>query len=174
MSKNILMLSNVKRVKNFELAIESLIHLDNEFRIIVYGDYRCEPEYYEELLSLIHKLNLTSRIEFRGYVKESELNLSDFTCLLVTSHSEVMPMAVILSMKNGLPIIGVDIPALSELSNGGLLFPLCSFNFKSISNAIINYKEISSDSLIKFYNEKLSIQTVYDKLSKLYCFSKEK
>jgi len=55
------------RSKRFELVIKSLLHLDDEYTVTIYGR-DVEKDYYAELQDLVKDLHLEKRVTFIGPV----------------------------------------------------------------------------------------------------------
>lgn len=68
----LLSVHRICRSKRLHLAVEALKYLPEEYNLTVYGRV-LEQDYYQEVLGLIEKLNLGSRVRFRGSVPMPEL-----------------------------------------------------------------------------------------------------
>jgi 1,2-diacylglycerol 3-alpha-glucosyltransferase len=107
------------------------------------------------LKQLTHKLDITDKVIFTGFVPDEELpyiyKLS--RCFIIASIAELLSLATLQAMASGLPIIAVNASALSELVKdkvNGYLFQ------EGDIPAIIQYIEniISSDELFHKMSEK--------------------
>ncbi len=65
--KKLLTVHRICRSKRFELVIKSLLHLDDEYTVTIYGR-DVEKDYYAELQDLVKDLHLEKRVTFIGPV----------------------------------------------------------------------------------------------------------
>ena len=107
-------------IKGLDIAIKALSGLIKyNWTLDIIGD----GSKREELESLVKNLNLNQRVTFHGVKSKSEVKLfmSKSSCLLFPSLSEGMGLSVLEAASMRLPVIASDLPALHEISRGGLV-----------------------------------------------------
>jgi len=110
--------------KNFPTAIESVAGLAEsvQWRLLFAGT---GPE-EEKLRQMAREKGLTERIEFAGHVSDMRSLLWSADALLMPSHYEGLPVALLEAVASGLPAVASSVDGIEEiLSNGetGLLAP---------------------------------------------------
>lgn len=96
-------------------------------------------DYYNKLINIINENNLTDYVEFLGFVGEIEKIRADVDIELNCSRSEGFGRVTVEAMLSGVPIIGANNTATSELIKdgfNGLLYE--EGNIKQLSEKIIN------------------------------------
>ena len=107
-------------IKGLDIAIKALVRLVKyKWTLDIIG----EGSKREELYNLVKNLNLSDRVTFHGAKSKSQVNLfmSKSSCLLFPSLSEGMGLSVLEAASMRLPVIASDLPALREISEGGLV-----------------------------------------------------
>ena len=115
-----LFVGRLTSIKGLDIAIKALAGLVKyKWTLDVIG----EGSKREELESLVENLNLNNRVIFHGARSKSQVNLfmSKSSCLLFPSLSEGMGLSVLEAASMKLPVIASDLPALREISQGGLV-----------------------------------------------------
>lgn len=95
--------------KNFQLLINAFSKLGAEFKdykLFIYGDGPLK----NELLQLISELNLTDRVELKGFAQDIIPNLEKATLYVMSSDFEGMPNTLMEAMALGLPCISTNCP----------------------------------------------------------------
>lgn len=87
--------------KDFALAIETLLHLPDKFKISIYGI----GPLHDELLALIENLGLEDRVRLEGYVDDLTRVLPQFGIFALTSQYEGFGTVVLEALGQGLPVI---------------------------------------------------------------------
>ncbi|MGI0010892.1 MAG: glycosyltransferase, partial [Nitrosopumilaceae archaeon] len=139
-NKYLLFLSRIDKKKGLELLLHSFKKIrdanQNIFLIIAGSG---ENAYTEEIKKLVSDLHITEVVRFTGFVSEDEkLELLESAKVFVlTSHSDVHPVAVQEALTMGVPVIitkNSDYPEVEEY-NAGILV---DEDEQSVFNAIMN------------------------------------
>jgi glycosyltransferase involved in cell wall biosynthesis len=89
------------------------------------------------------------RIVFAGEITDIDKALSSFDVLLLTSHSEGMPLAVLEGMARGVPILAPDLPGLKDcIETGGKIYPQ-----SDLEQVIENLSELRDPRIRKVLGE---------------------
>jgi glycosyltransferase involved in cell wall biosynthesis len=108
---------NLRRQKNYFLAIEALAMANNpNISLDIYGD----GILHDELSEFIKEKKVM--VALKGSAKMSSEILNNYDAFLMTSYLEGMPIALIESMVTGLPSILNDLPELRETAKDCALF----------------------------------------------------
>jgi len=100
--KELLTVHRICRSKRLELVIQSLLHLDQDYTLKIYGR-DVEKDYYKELQELVKKLHLESRVRFMGPVPMEELKGVYFKHrIMVNMASETIDKTMLEGMLFGL------------------------------------------------------------------------
>jgi glycosyltransferase involved in cell wall biosynthesis len=119
---------NIRRVKGYDIMIKAAALIAPHFPNVSFsiaGEV-LEPDYYAELQSLIHSLNLSDRFHFAGGVTDLKQYLCAADIFVLPSHSEGFSNAIVEAMAASLPVIASDVGGNAEaIKNGvsGLLVP---------------------------------------------------
>lgn len=143
MGYKILYVGVLRHEKGLDYLLESLIDLlilNNNFKLTIVGD---GPE-RENLEKFIEENNLTSFVEFKGFIPLGEELLEVYRnndIFVLPSISEGTPRVLTEAMANGLAIVATDVGGIPSLINNefknGILVP--SKNAEKIKEAILNY-----------------------------------
>ena len=109
----ILYLGRINPIKNIHLLIEAFSilpeELQNKFKLILVGKVELEYEniYHKELMALIDRLDLNSKVQFLGaiYGEQKEKILAESYCTVLPSKSENFGNVVLESLCQGTPVI---------------------------------------------------------------------
>lgn len=115
-------LSPEKGIDIFIRAAESVLREFSSARFLVAGD---GPE-HDRLESLIHELKLEDRVVLLGRCEDMAGFYSSLDLLVISSHTEGLPMALLEGMAHGLPVVATcvgDIPSVVEEGRTGKLVP---------------------------------------------------
>jgi glycosyltransferase involved in cell wall biosynthesis len=107
----IVCMGTLNHVKNQELAIRALCHLEPHWRLCLVGD---GPK-RDELESLVRQLGLATRVEFAGSVDDVSPYLASADVLAVPSFAETFGLAVLEASAVGVPVACLDVEALNEV-----------------------------------------------------------
>lgn len=111
---NIVMASSISERKGFDLLMEALRKMPEEYaseiNITVYGT----GNYYEKATEIknAHQINA---ICFKGKTREPYRYYGDQDILMLTSRDETLPMSILEAMQLGLPIISTSVGAVNEM-----------------------------------------------------------
>jgi glycosyltransferase involved in cell wall biosynthesis len=110
-----------KRVDTLIEAFAATANLERHLFIIGDGDQR------ERLESLAAELKVANRTHFLGFRDDRLAFLRGFDVLVLPSELEGIPRCLMESMAAGVPVVGSEIPGITDLiahEKTGLLFPL--------------------------------------------------
>ncbi len=114
----ILWVGRLSEQKNPVLAVKSLALLrDLPWSLEIIGDGPLRPD----LVTTIQELRLEDRVRVRGWLDSSAVadTMSASDILLMTSHSEGLPMVAIEALNHGLAIVSTDIPGVADVIEDG-------------------------------------------------------
>ncbi len=124
-SDYILFVGTIEPRKNIPILFKAfkIIKEKYDIKLIIAGG---KGWYYDEILEIPSKLNISDHVILTGYTDEkSILYLYNYASLVVyPSLYEGFGLPVLEAMSCGVPVIGADIPAIKEVSQGRI--PLCS------------------------------------------------
>jgi len=131
----LLMVGRLSRQKNPVLAVQALARLrDLPWEFHVVGDGPLRPAMEKE----VETAGLSGRIRFLGWQDtarvQAEMNAAD--ALLLSSHSEGLPMAAIEALDRGLAIVSTRIPSVADVVEEGVNGALADFTPESYATAI--------------------------------------
>lgn len=105
----------VKGVLDLIDAVNNLRELAHfSFHLDVFGPYDEDPPYYQQCIERVDALDLQSLITFYGSQDVSKV-LKNSDVILLSSHSEALPVAVLEGMACGIPIVGTDVGAMNQI-----------------------------------------------------------
>ena len=108
---------NLKYQKNYPYLIEAFKKLPKSIRLDIYGSGELAYQLQEE----IDKFKLHN-IKLCGVRRDIDQVLQNYDALIMSSHFEGQPLAVLEAMASGLPVILSDIPVLHEVTDNQALF----------------------------------------------------
>jgi glycosyltransferase involved in cell wall biosynthesis len=100
--------------------------IDPEAELVLVGNHRDQPQYYERLTALAAQLGLADAVTFTGSVSTAELVAfyQIGSCFISLSEHEGFAVPLLEAMRFGRPIVAVDAAAVGEtLGGAGLLLP---------------------------------------------------
>ena len=115
-SKSIIYTGRISPIKNLEVLIGSMIFIDENFNLLIYGP--AENNYLVKLNNLIIKNNLQKRVSIinKEYGIKKQLELLDKSEIFVLpSKSEGMPQSLIEAMARGKIVVGSNIHSISSI-----------------------------------------------------------
>ena len=93
--------------------------VDN-FVLDVMGPDGEQPRYVERCKQRVEELGLSDHVRFRGTVNLAD-ELGEFDMLVMPSHNEGVPIAILEVMAVGLPVIATDVGGIREVVTGGIV-----------------------------------------------------
>jgi glycosyltransferase involved in cell wall biosynthesis len=113
---------NIRRVKGHDVFIRAAASLVAQFPHVSFhiaGDV-LEPDYFEELQTLIRNLNLSGRFHFAGGVANLREYLSTADIFVLPSRSEGFSNAIVEAMGASLPVVATDVGGNAEAVTDGV------------------------------------------------------
>ncbi|WP_323813286.1 glycosyltransferase [Cellvibrio sp. NN19] len=169
-------LGNVRKAKNYPLAIKMLDELVNSFGLDVVlhiaGDDK--NQLAEECRELANELGLSSRIIWHGFINSAAEYLDSLDMYLLSSSSEGHPLALTQAMSVGLPIVVTDCGVDSVIRDGYSALIAAnndSSDLAKMITSIINDHALRikiANNAAKDAREKWSLQVTYEKYFSLY------
>jgi glycosyltransferase involved in cell wall biosynthesis len=123
----LLAIGNLKYQKNYPYLIEAFKQLPSSIHLDIYGSGELAYTLQEE----IDKFGLHN-IRLCGVRRDIDKVLLNYDALIMSSHYEGQPLAVLEAMASGVPVILSDIPVLHEVTDGQALF----FNISDPSDLV--------------------------------------
>jgi glycosyltransferase involved in cell wall biosynthesis len=121
--KLLLYVGRLGKYKNIHLAIQSMPHLPEEYRLIIIGN----GSYKEKLLQLIERLHVTGRVQILSGLSNEDVYRWYKTCDLVLnlSSQEAFGLTVIEGLAAGKPVLVNNQTALVEMATRfGQVYPV--------------------------------------------------
>ncbi|MCU1248562.1 MAG: glycosyltransferase family 1 protein [Edaphobacter sp.] len=113
---------NIRRVKGHDIFIKAAATLVAQFPRVSFniaGDV-LEPDYFEELQTLIQDLNLSDNFHFVGGVSNLREYLSSADIFVLPSRSEGFSNAIVEAMAASLPVVATNVGGNAEAVTDGL------------------------------------------------------
>ena len=115
----ILQVSSFTAQKNQVTLIKSLIHLPENFNVLLAG----EGSMKKNLIELTNELGLDKRVHFLGVRKDIPNLLKSVDVVVLSSHFEGLSLSSVEGLASGKPFIASDVPGLTEVvKDAGILF----------------------------------------------------
>lgn len=110
--------------KGYDAAIRVLDRVRRDIpaaRLVIAGE---GPE-RDKLESLVSRLRLQDHVMFAGFVREVPRLMPRFRAMLITSHTEGIPIVLLEALTAGMPVISMAVGGVPEIlvDNAGLLVP---------------------------------------------------
>lgn len=109
---------SIKDIKTLLRAMVYLMNWDIPFQTTIIGPLDEEPEYVDDCLDLLEKLNLQDKVSFVGPRKDLERVYSEIDILLLTSVSEGFPYVILEANCAGLPVVATEVGACRDILTG--------------------------------------------------------
>lgn len=113
---------NIRRVKGHDIFIKAASTIVQQFPHVsfsVAGDV-LESDYFAELQTLVHDLNLSDHFRFIGGVTDLRQHLSRADIFVLPSRSEGFSNAIVEAMAASLPIVATDVGGNAEAVKDGV------------------------------------------------------
>lgn len=171
----LLLVSNFRRQKNLEFAIEVLKNLhakDNRFRLTIAGQ-KVDAAYYLEIIDLIKKHRLEKAVEIVTDCSSVQQLLPQYTLAIHTAHSETGPLVLIEYAAHGLPFISYNTGEVIQTIKQHLpQLIMQDFNVarwvQQIENLTSQPQPALQQRLVQLYNNHFSPQVYYETCISIY------
>jgi glycosyltransferase involved in cell wall biosynthesis len=132
----------LKYQKNYSYLLEAFKNLPRNISLDIYGIGPLQDEMQQQIN--LHKLN----IRLMGLNSSMEKVLAEYDAMVMSSHYEGQPLAVLEAMATGLPVILSDIAVLREVTdNNAVFFNLADPGDLARKLVAISNKEIDMSGL---------------------------
>lgn len=133
----VIMIGRLEQQKNHALALHAFARLPvpllRATRLYVIGAGSLDSS----LRMLVQELGLPDRVSFMGFRPDALELLGGADALLMTSHREAMPIALIESMSMGVPVVSTPWEGADEMLDGGALgYVAASYAPDAVSQAL--------------------------------------
>lgn len=121
-ARKVVTVGNIRRVKGHDLMVRAaarIVEHDPTVTFSIAGSV-LEPDYFEELQSLVRELGLSNRFHFEGPVSNLHEYLSSADIFVLPSRSEGFSNAIIEAMAAGLPVVATDVGGNREAVEDGV------------------------------------------------------
>lgn len=109
---------SIKDIKTLLRAMSFLSAWGVPFQTSIVGPLDEEPEYVDECLDLLEKLNLQDKVFFVGPRRDLARVYSEMDVLLLTSASEGFPYVILEANCAGLAVVATDVGACRDILTG--------------------------------------------------------
>lgn len=158
--------------KNQELLVQAIKNMEKDVFLPMIG----EGDYIKYLESIAEKFGIKENVKFYGYRDNASQYIKFFDFLCLPSKSEGMPITVIESFREKIPVIGSDIECIKELiqdEKTGFVFNNNSVNsLKETLYKALNHKHNKilsiKDNAHKKYLKEFTFDTMIYKYNSLY------
>jgi glycosyltransferase involved in cell wall biosynthesis len=118
---NILSIGVISPRKGYDIAIESLAGLGDNFALIIAGDDTACPAYVEKLRGLSASLGFSDKVRFAGRVSDDELEelFAEADIYIQPSFLEGFGISALEAAARGIPVITTDVGAIPEIFEDG-------------------------------------------------------
>lgn len=175
----VLMIANVIPHKGHEVLVKAVSILKQKgykLNVKVLGDYERDADYYNQIKSLIGKLDVKDEILYLGFDKEIDKHLSNTNIVVLPSDSEGSPNCIMEGMSKGRIAICTDTGALREMIEDGISGFLCKpqdpEDFAFVLEKAIKLKDCEiadmSDNGYKKWLSTMSIAAMKSNLLNIY------
>ena len=123
-SNYILYVGTLQPRKNVQTLIKTFFKFNNlhpEFRLIIAGK---KGWMYDEIFTLVKKLDLSNKVQFVGYVTDQELTrlYKNAFCLIMPSLYEGFGIPILEAMSHDCPVISSNTSSLPEVGGDSCLY----------------------------------------------------
>lgn len=167
----LVVVSNIKKLKNLELAIR-IIANSKELILTIIGRI-VEYDYYCQLTALIQELNLNNRVNFICDCDDPTELLVNFHAAVHTSHYESGPLVLLEYFAAGLPFLTFETGDVAisckETFPSMVIDNYDEENWISrLTDLLNNHSEEKSEEMVRYFDERFSIERYYNKCKKFY------
>ena len=113
---------NIRRVKGHDLMIRAAADIVQQFPGVSFSIAGAvlEPDYFEDLQSLVNKLGLAGSFHFLGGACDLQRHLTGADIFVLPSRSEGFSNAIIEAMAAGLPVVATGVGGNAEAVEDGI------------------------------------------------------
>ena len=171
---SVLMVAGFRKQKDHETAIKAIDKIvntlkRNDIKLILIGD---GPE-RKNIENLINQYKLSNYITLAGETTEIDKYYKSCDVVILPTHYEGLPIALIESIQNAKPIIATNVSGVSEIVQDGYNGNLIAENdFNALADLIVKYydenrfNEMGANAL-KVYSDKFSYESICIKMNNL-------
>ncbi len=163
----------INKYKGHETAIRSLLHLPENYELLICGAQHphqirfgelLDP-YIEKLLSLVKELNLSQRVKFYRFSNDD-----DFLKVLLHCDYNVLPYLEIYQSGSAIATLSLETNSKAIFSQNFLFFELDKYakdcfpmftigNYKELADSILNYNQSKYAENLERYHKHYNIKT---------------
>jgi glycosyltransferase involved in cell wall biosynthesis len=113
---------NIRHVKGHDVFIRAAALVVPEFPNVSFNIAGgvLEPDYYRQLQTLVHDLNLSDHFHFAGNITNLREHLSEASLFVLPSRSEGFSNAIVEAMAASLPVVATDVGGNAEAVQEGI------------------------------------------------------
>lgn len=166
--KIVTMVAGFRYEKDQPTLIRAMIHLPEEYHLLLVGD----GEKRSEIESLITELGIKKRVHLLGLRNDVPQILKSSDVIVMSSHREGLSLSNVEGMSSGNPFVASDVEGLREVTEGyGVLFP--HGDDRELSNIILKLTtdDTYRDNIVKKCQERAmqyDISTMVENYDKVY------
>ena len=168
---NLVMVSNIRKEKNIELAIKIVNRLlkKNNAHLTIYGQL-VDRNYFELLTGMIKDLMISENIRFVHDCTDIQPELHQYDLAIHTAKSETGPLVLIEYLCQELPFISFRTgEVIDQLKDALPHFIMDTFEEDDWVERIDQVQSMNfGDQLIKLYEQKYSEENYYQQCMKIY------
>jgi glycosyltransferase involved in cell wall biosynthesis len=123
------MLARVAPQKDYETLVRAAVKVVGrhpDVRFVIVGNTKLVPDHYEHVLRLMDEAGVRNHFIFTGFLEDVSRLLGAFDIVVLSTHFEGLPQAVVEAMAYAKPIVATEVDGIPEvITHGqtGLLYP---------------------------------------------------
>ena len=169
---NVLMVAGFRKQKDHPTAIKAFNKIVNffnrkDFRLTLIGD---GPE-RKHIINLVEQYNLGEFVTLAGETTEIDKYYKSCDIVILPTHYEGLPIALIEAMQYAKPIIATNVGGVSEIVQDGFNGSLIEENdFNTLADQIVRYYEKNlfnemGNNALKVYSNKFNYESICVKMN---------
>ena len=169
---SVLMVAGFRKQKDHSTAIKAMDRIVNvlnrkDINLTLIGD---GPE-RKHIESLIHQFNLSRFVTLAGETTEIDKYYKSCDVVILPTHYEGLPIALIEAIQNAKPIIATNVSGVSEIVQDGFNGNLIAENdFNALADLIVKYYDNNlfyetGVNALKVYSDKFSYESICEKMN---------